>query len=83
MDKGKQSAQGDCVTIAKKAIPRQEKVYVVFARRQLGIYTERNDCKTQVWGFLEASYKAYDSMIKAKKTFYSAPAMPVYQKNFC
>ena len=83
MDKGKQPAQGDWVTIAKKAIPREEKVYVVFAGRQLEIYTEWNDCKTQVWGFSRASYKSYDSMTKAKKAFYSAPAMPVYQKNFC
>jgi len=34
MNKGKQPAQGDWVTIAKKAILGQEKVYVVFAGRQ-------------------------------------------------
>ena len=81
MDKGKQPAQGDWVTIAKKAIPREEKVYVVFARRQPRIYTEWNDCKTQVCGYSGASFKAYDSMTKAKKAFYSAPAMPIYQRN--
>lgn len=69
MNKGKQPAQGDWVTIAKKAIPRQEKVCVVFARRQPGIYTQWNDCNKQVCEFLGASFKSYDSMIKAKKNF--------------
>ncbi|XP_028106962.1 uncharacterized protein LOC114306005 [Camellia sinensis] len=83
MDKGKQPAQGDWVTIARKANSKEEKVYVAFAGKQPGIYTEWNDCKTQVCEYSGASYKAYDSMTKAKKAFYSAPAMPVYQKNFC
>ena len=83
MDKDKQPTQGDWVTIAKKTNPRQERVYVVFSGKQPGIYTDWNEANQQVCGFPGASHKSYDSMTKAKKTFYSTPAMPVYQKNFC
>lgn len=55
----------------------------MFVGRQPGIYTEWNECNKQVCKFPRVSFKSYDSMTKAIKAFCSAPAVPVYQNNFC
>ncbi|KAH7866271.1 hypothetical protein Vadar_017943 [Vaccinium darrowii] len=74
-DKGKQPVQGDWVTVARRAHPREEKTYVVFAGFQPGIYKTWEECHPQVNHFPGACYKSYDSMTKARRAWYSRPPM--------
>ena len=82
MDKGKQPSQGEWVTIAKKAKEPQQRVYVVFTGRQPGIYHSWPECHKQVNQFPGACYQSYDSMTKARKTYYSTSPMPLLNKQF-
>ena len=74
-DRGKQPVQGDWVTVARRAHPREEKTYVVFTGFQPGIYKTWEECHPQVNNFPGACYKSYDSMTKARRAWYSRPPM--------
>jgi len=64
-NKGTQQEQGDWVTMPKKAQPKGEKVYAVFAAK-LG-----QECHIEVNNFPGACYLSYDSMTKARSAFAS------------
>lgn len=51
----------------------KQKFYVVWQGRKPGIYTSWKECEAQVSGFENARYKAFDSMVEAKKAFSDNP----------
>jgi ribonuclease HI len=56
----------------------KKKFYVVWKGKEPGIYKSWNECLTQVNGFKNAMYKAYDSEELAKHAFTQKPEKMVY-----
>jgi ribonuclease HI len=59
----------------------KQKFYVVWKGKKPGIYTNWNDCKTQVDGYAAAAYKAFTTQREAEIAFHEHFARHIYKKD--
>jgi ribonuclease HI len=59
---------------------KKQKYYVVWAGRNIGIFTTWDDCRRSVEGYPDARYKSFESKEEAESAFKEKPAKHLYAK---
>lgn len=59
---------------------KKQKFYVVWAGRNIGIFTTWDDCRRSVEGYPDARYKSFESNEEAESAFKEKPTKHLYAK---